>query len=585
MAVKIDKQSSLLGSPLTWFVLLAGVAGGVWYYLHRPKPEPVVAEVTPPPPPPVKKAPDFVDLPPPKEVPKEVLVIDDPSLRKPEEVVKPVEPDVPYSLLKNTRIVKVRLGKGPDALDRQMWEIDASPKKPYKWDKDLGKVLGPKLAEYMGKEARKTVAHPSSKEFPGAVPDDAPRIEKVVKVPLKTPRWFFTGMYAPPGEVIRIQTSSELKGAEVIIGCHRDNIATSKREQTHRFPIISNSHRIEKTTMEVANPFGGLIYINVPDKKEWVKSHSSARVEIEGAVEAPSFVLGVTTKEEWMRLRKAPAPWGEIGGALHCAAARSARFREMDFDTAKALAEYWDKAVELQDWLCGWDTRRSPERMVPDAEITAGSGHSGYPYMGYLDWEGWTDLKSITTNGAWGHFHEIGHNHQSGAWTFAGYGEVTNNVMALLCEERLAGLKVGEGQGWLGSLQGALATRLGPPPKEDARGNLAMYVPVIRAFGWESLRNTWAEYAKKGNRSGMNLTTDDKKKETFVLIWSKHCKANLGPYFETFGFPFTPSMRTRLGPLKKWMPPDFPPKPGTEDTGGGAIEDHGAQIGDYVTDS
>ncbi len=585
MAVKLEKQSSVLGSPLAWFVILAAVAGGVWYYLH-PTPPPEVAVVPPPPPPPVKKDPDFIDLPPPKEVPPEVVVVDAPVVLKPTEVVKPVEPEVPYSLPKGAKVVKVRLGKGPDGLDRQMWAIDASPKKPYKWDKDIGKVLGPAIAAYMGKDARNTVAHPSAKEFPGAVPGDAPRIEKVVKVPLKTSRWFFTGMYAPPGEIIRIQTSSELKGAEVIIGCHRDNIANSKREATHRFPLISNSHKVEKSTMEVANPFGGLIYINVPEKKEWAKSHSEARVEISGAVEAPIFILGETTPEEWKRIRKAPAPWGEINGEFHCAAARSERFREMDFETAKALAEYWNKAVELQDWLCGWAPRRSPERMVPDAEISIGSGHSGYPYVGYLDWEQWTDLKHITTEGSWGHFHELGHNHQSGAWTFAGYGEVTNNVMGLYCQEKLADITLDSGRGWLGNLNGVLASRLGPPPKEDAAGSLAMYVPVLKAFGWESLRNTWAEYAKKGTRSGMTLTGDDKKKETFVITWSKHCKANLGPYFETFGFPYTPSMHTRLGPLKRWMPPDFPPKPGTEDTGGGLmVEDHGAQLGDYVMEN
>lgn len=585
MAVKLDKQSSFLGNPLVWFIILAAMAGGAWFYLNQPKPAPVVAETPPPPPPPPsKKESDFVELPPPKEVPKEVVVVaEEPPAPKKDEPVKPKEPEVPYSSPKGARVVKPRYGKGPDALDREMWEIDASPQKPYKWDKDLGKSLGPKIAEYLAKDARKTVAHPNAKDFPGAVPEDAPRIDKVVKVPLRAPRWFFTGMYAPPGEIIRIQTSTELKGASVIIGCHRDNIAGSKREKTHRFPLISNTHKVEKTTMEVANPFGGLIYINVPDKKEWANSRSSARVEISGAVEAPLFILGETTPEEWLRIRKAPAPWGEIDGKSHCAAARSARFKEMDFATAKALAEYWDKAVDLQDWLCGWAPRRSPERMVPDAEITAGSGHSGYPYMGYLDWESWTDLKKITTNGSWGHFHELGHNHQSGAWTFAGYGEVTNNVMALLCQEKLADITLDSGRGWLSNLNGALASRLGPPPKEDASGNLAMYVPVLKAFGWDSLRDTWTEYAKKAGRTSMNLSTDDKKKETFVIIWSKHCKANLGPYFEVFGFPYTPSMKTRLGSLKRWMPANFPPKPGTEDTGVTLpSEDHGAEIGDYV---
>lgn len=587
MAVRIDRQNSPLGSPLTWMLIMALIAGGIWYYkFGRPQPEVAAEEPPPPPPPPPVKPPDYDNLPPPTKVePPPVRVVDEPEpVKEPE---KPKEPVVAYSLTKDLKVVKPRFGKGPDALDRQMWEIDASPNKPYKWDKDLGKVLGPKIAEYMGKDPKRTVANPNASQFPGPVPEDAPRVQKTIHVPLSQSRWVSTGVYAPPGEIIRVEVNSELKGARVVIGCHRDNIATSKREQTHRFPLISNSFEITKSSIDVANPFGGLIYIDVPAKKEWEKSRSKCRVEITGGVEAPLFVLGETTEAEWKRIRQAPGPWGEIGGKNHFAAARSARFRDMPFATAKALAEYWDKAVELQDWLCGWPARRSPERMVPDAEITAGSGHSGYPYMGYLDWEDWVNLESIKTNGSWGHYHELGHNHQSGAWTFNGYGEVTNNVMGLYCEEVLAGIKLGSGRGWMGNLNGALARRLGPPPKEDARGNLAMYVPVIKAFGWETLRNTWSEYAKRGSRSGLNVSTDAKKKETFVLLWSKHCKANLGPYFELFGFPYTPSMQTRLSSYKRFMPPNFPPKPSEADGDDvPELPDHGSEMGgnDVIND-
>lgn len=593
MPVDVEKQGSFLGSPIVWFLLMACVAGGIWYGTSGRKilaDKPVVAEAKPEVVPEAKPevAPDFIAPPAPVvEAEPEVFMVRDETLLevdRPPAAETPKAPDVPYKLYPNARVVKPRLGKGPDGLDQEMWEINATPSKPYKWSAQIGAKLGPRIQQYLAKPARETVAHPNAKDFPGAVPEDAPRISRAVKIPLNRPRWNFTGLYAPPGEVIRIQTSRELIGATVIIGCHRDNIAASKRVQTHRFPIISNSHKLEKNAIEVSNPFGGMIYIDVPGKAEWEKTRATCRVEISGAVEAPHFVLGETTPAEWNRIRKAPAPWGELGGVNHIGAARSARFRDMEFETAKELAEYWDEAVRLQDWLCGWPKRRSPERMVPDAEITVGAGHSGYPYMGYLDWEGWVDLDSITTRGSWGHFHEIGHNHQSGAWTFAGYGEVTNNVMALLCSEKLAGVKLGDDRSWLGNLDGALATRLGPPPKETPGGNLAMYVPVIQAFGWESLRNTWSEYAKRAGRTSMNLSTDDKKKEQFVLIWSKHAKANLGPYFEMFGFPYTPSMRTRLSTYRRWMPANFPPKKPEGYVEGGEIEDHGAQLGDFVMD-
>lgn len=594
MAVNLNRQNSILGNPFLWFTLVAGGVAGFYYHKKNhpapAEPPPVVAQDDKKPETPKS---DWVEPPPPpKDAPPPVVAPDDPNLAykpPPPKVEKPKlpdDPDIPYVLPPGTRIVKPRTGKGPDELDKEMWALDATPDKPFKWSRDIGAKWHDRVEAYLAKDAKNTVAHPCAKAFPGAVPDDAPRIVKAVRIPLSAHRWVSTGLYAPPGEIIRVEANSELKGrASVVIGCHRDNICGAKREVTHRFPRISLSRPLDKPVIELSNPFGGLIYLDISYDAARAKSVSTCRVEISGAVEAPLFVLGQTTKEEWGRLRKSPAPWGEIGGKSHFAAARSDRFRTMNFAVAKELAEYWDKAVDLQDWVCGWAPRTAPERMVPDAEISAGSGHSGYPYMGYLDWEGWCDLDSITTNGSWGHYHELGHNHQSGAWTFAGYGEVTNNVMGLLCEEKLAGIKLGDPRSWLGDLDGALAARLGPPPIEDARGNLAMYVPVIKAFGWESLRNTWAEYARKSGRFSMKLDTDERKKETFVRIWSKHCKVNLAPYFAYFGFPYTGPMRASLGDLKKWMPPDFPPKVDPSRIPSPIeIPEHGATLGDYQSD-
>ena len=55
--------------------------------------------------------------------------------------------------------------------------------------------------------------------------------------------------------------------------------------------------------------------------------------------------------------------------------------------------------------------------------------------------------------------------------------------------------------------------------------------------------------------------SDEKKKEIFVKIWSKHTGHDLGPYFATFGWPHTDHMKAFNKGLKPWMPKDFPPKP------------------------
>lgn len=67
--------------------------------------------------------------------------------------------------------------------------------------------------------------------------------------------------------------------------------------------------------------------------------------------------------------------------------------------------------------------------------------HSGYPVMCHLDIaeanEGAipqvVDVKTLWQEGAWGIFHEFGHNRQKEEWTFEGTGEVTVNIFSLYC--------------------------------------------------------------------------------------------------------------------------------------------------------
>ncbi len=75
--------------------------------------------------------------------------------------------------------------------------------------------------------------------------------------------------------------------------------------------------------------------------------------------------------------------------------------------------------------------RKRPERIVADVQISAGYMHSGYPIMIPT-----SAAPKMVTFGklkfpGWGFYHEIGHNHQRGYFTFEGTGEVTNNVLGM----------------------------------------------------------------------------------------------------------------------------------------------------------
>jgi len=72
----------------------------------------------------------------------------------------------------------------------------------------------------------KVKAHPAAAIFPGAVPADAPRVTKTVQVDTKVPLWHSTGLYAAPGELVRVTAAGGAagKGLGVRIGAHTDTL-------------------------------------------------------------------------------------------------------------------------------------------------------------------------------------------------------------------------------------------------------------------------------------------------------------------------------------------------------------------------
>ena len=232
----------------------------------------------------------------------------------------------------------------------------------------------------------------------------------------------------------------------VRVGAHKGDI--SVREEWTRMPVISRRFRVVSVTTLVANAFGGLIYIEVPHKANLGK----IAVSIEGAVAAPLFVLGETDPAAWrIEIRHAPAPWAEIAGRNMIVTTPSSEVRGLD-DPA-AVAETWDRVLDLNAELAAWPSpaRLRRERFVVDRQIPRGYMLSGYPISAHLDQQAnLVDVEHLRTEGNWGIFHEVGHNHQSTDWTFNGALEVVVNLFTMYAYEILCGIPVTESYyGWI----------------------------------------------------------------------------------------------------------------------------------------
>ena len=155
----------------------------------------------------------------------------------------------------------------------------------------------------------KVVPHPAAKFFPGNAPAGANPLAKTVAIDTRVPLWHGTGLYAPPGARLSIQipTSSAAKGLAVRIGCHTDENWSC--DDWSRMPAISRSFALDGPLTIAANAFGGLVYVEVPDKCKL----GEVTVTIRGAIEAPRFVLGETSRDDWnKRLINLPGPWAEL---------------------------------------------------------------------------------------------------------------------------------------------------------------------------------------------------------------------------------------------------------------------------------
>ena len=405
-------------------------------------------------------------------------------------------------------------------------------------------------------------AHPRAADFPGPVPDNAPRITRSLTINTTIPRWHSTGLYAVPGELVTVTVPAKVakaSGFHVRVGAHSDRVW--HRSEWKRMPEVSRRFPISTAKTLVANAFGGLIYVEVPADA----GLGSVTIEIKGAVAAPLFVLGETDLDAWRdEIRHAPAPWAEIAGRNMIVTTDAREVRGLD-DPA-AVAEAWDRVLDLSAELAAWPSaaRSSPERFVVDRQISAGYMHSGYPLMAHLDQQAnLVNTKHLRSECNWGFYHEVGHNHQVGDWTFDGTVEVTVNLFTLYVYEFLCGIPVAEndrGSAAFRAEQMASYDFANPDFEQWKREPflaLVMYEQMQQAFGWDAYREVFATY--RALPDSERPKSDDEKRDQWLVHFSRQVGRNLGPFFEAWGVPTSQSARDEVADLSVWLPPDFPP--------------------------
>ena len=407
----------------------------------------------------------------------------------------------------------------------------------------------------------KTMPNPAAFSFPGSVPVTAERLaRRDVVVDTSIPEWHSTGLYAAPGEaiVVMLPPGAEKKNLSVRIGAHKDVLWDLPKWE--RFPEITTEQKIMGSTLRIASPFGGPVYIVIPANCALGK----ISVTIAGGVEAPHFVKNQTTAEQWNRLRAAPAPWAELEGEKCILTVPSEVVRNLD--DPQALMTYWDGVMDACADLYAIPHKRvRPERYCTDRQISAGYMHSGYPIMTGLDVAPrFVDLATLTGKDGgkvWGFYHELGHNHQKSEWTWDGTGEVTNNLFSLYGCETInhvtppahPALEKAEAEKKLKAYLAGGANY--EQWKNEPFLALGLFSKLRDGFGWEPFIRVFKEYETLP--SAQKPRTDEEKRDQFMVRFGQAVGKNLGPYFAAWGVPTSDAARAKLANLPTWMPEGF----------------------------
>jgi len=311
--------------------------------------------------------------------------------------------------------------------------------------------------------------------FPGLVGDNVKRIVDTtivfdmdyvavtsidLKVNIVPPPVYSTGLYAPAGENIRITVPPGIIGLTVQIGVHMDNLVG--KDPLRRDAIIYTQKELFPGVNYVKNLYGGTV---------WIFTNNSRTIPVSlrfaGAVRSPDFILGTSNVQDWLKeVESTDVPWIEARSkrvVFSIPRSMIVNNRTESSGIEEALKE-WNEIYEkdFYDWM-GLSEIASepknrypdlPERAVLDIQPAFGYAHNGNPWVAQLD-RHWFSMfvdrnyifsGNILSDLSWGAFHELGHNYQqSGAWSWNGLGETTNNLFIWKAAKRFGGLQITSG--------------------------------------------------------------------------------------------------------------------------------------------
>jgi hypothetical protein len=244
--------------------------------------------------------------------------------------------------------------------------------------------------------------------------------------------FYTTGFYLPPATNMQVEVTP-LSGTRLPVLL----VGTYSRYQSKWNPA---STQLVAGTNTISDADGGIIYIRFHNDNP----ASQARIRfISGMRPVPYYQLGRTTQADWVSMvdNISNVPDVQLVGNKTIITFSIANARSYKNENQEALIKKADRVIAIEDSISGLFGSDPVDQPNVHKYLMTESDHPGY-FMAatfYRTWYGTTTggvpaiLKA--DNLTWGPWHELGHMHQQGSWTWSELGEVTVNIYSIAVEK------------------------------------------------------------------------------------------------------------------------------------------------------
>jgi hypothetical protein len=412
--------------------------------------------------------------------------------------------------------------------------------------------------------------HPWAAAFPGVPAPGAERTESVVDVETSWTGARPLGLYAPPGELVTLRFADERvgDGLRIFVGDEYDDLRLCRNHREwRRAPALLRVFEVDAPVVPVSNPYGGPLYLIVPDAEGALPPGETVTVTVQGAIPMAVYTLGESRMSDWKRDlgRGAPHAILQARGSMRFVMPTSAAAKVDDPDR---MLEFWSGFHASHAELAQEPSpRRFESHVIFDPQIGHGSANATSLVSSSMNADGrgigrialpLRCVESVLTLEAgeddsyyWLIGHELGHQFQTDDWRGGDLDEIAVNLFPLYTENfYIHGGGEFETVGFEDEDYAHLDLRDLRWPDEE------LYRQLVLCFGWTALRRTFASYydpAYPREEYGGHL-------DGFAIRFSAIVERDLTGFFEHWQYPLSEGAASKIRSFgfECWMPPGWP---------------------------